>query len=615
MEPARVPRTRDYALRRAAAATNTSFFVAQARERAAARAGAKTRARKQRRAWDDTPATIAADRQRAHDDAVERRRNARGVPSSRPQLPDPQREIQRIATPKTSSMDLEDVQAPWSRTPAEKTVTLLDDAFLEGRRAAAKRRAAARAPRTPSAGERSATRAFATPADAERTRRRFPDTSESEAPPSRPRWEGTSNANAAADQRTPPRRRSRASSGDASSYGGRRDSFRRTPRRTIVRDYTDDSSECVGEAAGQRGRGYTSAHVGMRTRGTSPFDDAKVSRSLAAYDSGTRRAELGAAAAADPFSREAARAYSEYAAAEAAALPTGDEPTALAAARRLAAAATANATIAADAQKAHIGVISDVGAMARAVSGLVDMAAKQVSRSDALALGGGENGAPADLQAWQRSVEHRLQHTLQQQHQHLLRQLRPERPPQQMRRPFAPANQMPPPPPMCVPAPADSTDLLDKLFSKICDIEQAETDLLDTVSHKPRKRPAPLPPPENDTIRVPADVAAHLGIPKPDVEFYTPPEIAKPVMSTAPLNVHAKRCDVPPRAAGKIMEYRDAVLRAAELNSAELFGTGLTQPQIIEALAEELLDAVFAEATGELDLALDECSQAILNTA
>ena len=37
MEPqARVPRTRDYALRRAAAATNTSFFVAQARERAAA---------------------------------------------------------------------------------------------------------------------------------------------------------------------------------------------------------------------------------------------------------------------------------------------------------------------------------------------------------------------------------------------------------------------------------------------------------------------------------------------------------------------------------------------------------------------------------------------------
>ena len=55
MEPARVPRTRDYALRRAAAATNTSFFVAQARERAAARAAAKTKGRKQRRAWDATP--------------------------------------------------------------------------------------------------------------------------------------------------------------------------------------------------------------------------------------------------------------------------------------------------------------------------------------------------------------------------------------------------------------------------------------------------------------------------------------------------------------------------------------------------------------------------------
>ena len=52
---------------------------------------------------------------------------------------------------------------------------------------------------------------------------------------------------------------------------------------------------------------------------------------------------LGAAAAADPFSAEAQRAYTEYAAAEAASLPVNDEPTALAAARRLAAAATANA--------------------------------------------------------------------------------------------------------------------------------------------------------------------------------------------------------------------------------------------------------------------------------
>ena len=67
MEPqARVPRTRDYALRRAAAATNTSFFVAQARERAAARAAAKTKGRKQRKAWDATPPSRPADRQRAN---------------------------------------------------------------------------------------------------------------------------------------------------------------------------------------------------------------------------------------------------------------------------------------------------------------------------------------------------------------------------------------------------------------------------------------------------------------------------------------------------------------------------------------------------------------------
>ena len=52
MEPqARVPRMRGTTARRAAAATNTSFFVAQARERAAG-AAAKSKGRKQRKAWD-----------------------------------------------------------------------------------------------------------------------------------------------------------------------------------------------------------------------------------------------------------------------------------------------------------------------------------------------------------------------------------------------------------------------------------------------------------------------------------------------------------------------------------------------------------------------------------
>ena len=99
-----------------------------------------------------------------------------------------------------------------------------------------------------------------------------------------------------------------------------------------MHDESSVTSECVGEPAPMRGRGYTSAHVGTRTRGTSPFDDAKIKRSLAAYDSNEHRARLGAAAAADPFSAEAARAYTEYAAAEAASLAVNDEPTALAAA-------------------------------------------------------------------------------------------------------------------------------------------------------------------------------------------------------------------------------------------------------------------------------------------
>ena len=59
-------------------------------------------------------------------------------------------------------------------------------------------------------------------------------------------------------------------------------------------------------------------------------------------------------------------------------------------------------------------------------------------------------------------------------------------------------------------------------------------------------------------------------------------------------------------------DYRDAVRKAAQLGEAELFGTGLNQPQIIEALAEELVESLLMEATDELDVALDECSAAIL---
>ena len=48
---------------------------------------------------------------------------------------------------------------------------------------------------------------------------------------------------------------------------------------------------------------------------------------------------------------------------------------------------------------------------------------------------------------------------------------------------------------------------------------------------------------------------------------------------------------------------------------AELFETGLSQAQVIEALAEELLDKLMVDATGEIDAALDECTEAVLKDA
>ena len=48
---------------------------------------------------------------------------------------------------------------------------------------------------------------------------------------------------------------------------------------------------------------------------------------------------------------------------------------------------------------------------------------------------------------------------------------------------------------------------------------------------------------------------------------------------------------------------------------AELFETGLSQAQVIEALAEELLQKLMVDATGEIDAALDECTDALIKTA
>ena len=56
-----------------------------------------------------------------------------------------------------------------------------------------------------------------------------------------------------------------------------------------------------------------------------------------------------------------------------------------------------------------------------------------------------------------------------------------------------------------------------------------------------------------------------------------------------------------------------ATRRRRELAEAELFDTGLSQAQIVEVLADELLDGVVAEAAAELETILAECSETILH--
>ena len=73
--------------------------------------------------------------------------------------------------------------------------------------------------------------------------------------------------------------------------------------------------------------------------------------------------------------------------------------------------------------------------------------------------------------------------------------------------------------------------------------------------------------------------------------------------------------DLDPEAIERILAYREQVKRARELNEAELYDTGLSQCQIIEALAEEILDKLIVESTNELDAALDGVSRGVFMQA
>ena len=121
---------------------------------------------------------------------------------------------------------------------------------------------------------------------------------------------------------------------------------------------------------------------------------------------------------------------------------------------------------------------------------------------------------------------------------------------------------------------------------------------------------------KRDAAAVIRRVAAHLGVPgDEEIRFFAPegaPPPPKPA-APAPLPTHLVACDVPPDARERILAHRARVRRRVELHEAELYGTGLGQPQIIEALAEEALERLLVDVSTEMDAALDQCSNLILH--
>ncbi|KAJ1445420.1 hypothetical protein M885DRAFT_626191 [Pelagophyceae sp. CCMP2097] len=185
-------------------------------------------------------------------------------------------------------------------------------------------------------------------------------------------------------------------------------------------------ADCVGSPR----RGRPSARGGRTTtRATSPFDEAVARRVLAQHgDAGRRARDAGRADAAaadlfdasrlDAFGADAARAYGGFASANAAHGPPA-EPT-LRAAAGLAAAAAESAAAARDVQRAHLGAMADVGAMARAVGGLVSSAAATMDLHEKAQQRHTQHEASAGgFHAWQAQAQKQLDASLRMQHQQM----------------------------------------------------------------------------------------------------------------------------------------------------------------------------------------------------
>lgn len=552
------PRLRDEELRRAAAATNTSLFVAAAQRRAALRAARRTASKPPqiKKRWDASPLSKLCDRDSARTLAIERRIRAMHKQRN-------ERFSHRHQVTETGS--------------EEKTPN------LEAARLAIRFRKLQ----------------LASPRDAS-PRDPFSPTPDQDAQPER------------------------ISTAPSSLHD---------PNMAKV---AQPAVECVGSPRRspirrRRGISYT-------TRPTSPFDPLVAARMLGA--------------AADPFVSKAVPKPLKYELA----IPDQNDI---------------------HERRVSLSAIEDVGVMARAVAGLVGSASRAMElHEDRQRREIAKYNQLASFQTWQSRAQQQLDASLRLQQQQLAATLadwrasqtappyyQPKPPSFQLKQhqvpheahqeahqqgnywrggssvPFGGATPQ---------LPRDDAELVERIWEKIAEIEDDERAVERCLCAKPRPAdpfatvPGPSPPEERTaaTIYIPPDgssVSLPLGIVTSLVENVEPGMMSKQPSETRFLEHHALGDDawrskslelaqlacrdllldasVSPNVTRCVLDHRDALKTFRGLVEADLFNSGLTQTQIVDTLADEILEDVLNFVTREVDAIFTDTSETILSTA
>jgi len=620
------------ALRLAAAASNTPTFIAQAQRRAAMRAArrrseALVAGGPTRGDWDATPLSKLCDRDAARVANVEHRR----------------RELQRLNNRRYSHRDGED-DAAIAATRREEAYPALAAAREEIRKAKI-----LRAPGTTTT--RQATVASSPP----RTRA----------------------SRAVQDDDDDDGRRE-----DDDQHGHRRSSSPPPPRvldddgpppyRTRLSYAVESNCECVGEPRRTR----RTLGADERTRSTSPFDLEAARRALDAFEQHRRR----------PEEEEVIRIESD--------LSKGEHR-----------APRIRSTTRDDLERrTNVGVVEDIGALTRAVAGLVGSAAKTVELHEhAQRQNQQREHSLAAFSTWQARAQQHLDASLRLQQQQLNATLADFRHHASYGPPFVaglPAATTWPPQSagqapafgggagvgggVAVPAPAvqpsherrptylpfggttpqlprDDVALVERLWEKLSEIEEDERGVAAALARKPpregnvfaadddEKAPVPRDDDKGATIYLPADgsdvslplgVVASLVVDREDDDQGPDDDDddgkKKPATSKNAIDrVWAERTAGPRRkdddddsarrradgggvgveASLRVLDYRTKTERFRKLAEADLLDTGLAQTAVVDALADELLEGLLDKATNEVDSALRDCSETILDRA